>query len=108
MNHPVRALADALGIKTLEEKGTVIFLVGDTWVDSFPFALFAKKAVDLKSRAEAAEADTARLDWLDEQRQPETFEDAPHAQVWCIVGEPDLRTAIDAARAALAGKEAKP
>lgn len=42
--------------------------------------------------------DTQRLDWLDQQGKAETFEDADHSTVWCIMGETGvraLRVAID-------------
>lgn len=64
-----------------------------------------------RQRAEAAEADRERMDWLDGQGEPETYEDAPHALVWSVIGDPgqrSIRAAIDAARAALAGKERAP
>ncbi len=43
--------------------------------------------------------DRARLDWLEDQGKPETYEDAPHAMVWVVQSEPgvnSLRAAIDA------------
>lgn len=48
----------------------------------------------------ALREDKARLDWLDAGGEPETFEDAPHALVWTVIGAPGpqrLRAAIDAA-----------
>lgn len=52
-------------------------------------------------------ADRDRLDWLEVQGEPVTYEEAPHELVWCVIGgrgQRSLRAAIDAARI----KEAKP
>lgn len=46
-------------------------------------------------------ADKERLDWLDANGDPVTYEDAPHSLHWGITGDPgcrNLRAAIDAAR----------
>ncbi len=103
MKHPVHDLSGALGIQTMEEGGKVLFLIGDTWVDGFPFALFAKKAVDLKARAETAEAAlgavTDALEVL--------FSDCDQLGHWLpspLVAK--VRVAIHAARAAIAGNGA--
>ena len=53
-----------------------------------------------KPDAGQAEDDTKRLDWLQEQGKPETYEDAPYSTVWVVCGDPgqtDIRAAIDAA-----------
>lgn len=55
----------------------------------------------LRARVRELEADRGRLDWLDEQGKPETFEDDDPATVWVLVSsnaKRDLREAIDAAR----------
>ena len=54
-----------------------------------------------------AREDTELLDWLESNGKPETYEDAPHATVWCIIGDPDehdLRKSIRAAREAGKGQ----
>lgn len=56
-----------------------------------------------KARDEVARLreDKKRLDWLEAHGEPETFEDAPHALVWSVIGAPgerDVRVVIDAAR----------
>jgi hypothetical protein len=65
-------------------------------------AMVARDKIAAEQRAEAAEADREQLDWLDGQGEPETYEDAPHALVWSVIGDPgqrSIRAAIDAARA---------
>ena len=64
-------------------------------------------ARELERENAALRADKERLDCLEEHGEPVTYEDAPHALVWCVFGEcgqRSIRDAIDAARA----KEAKP
>lgn len=73
------------------------------WQENVPAATgMHKGAVVVKATWETpCEAETARLDWLDQHGQPETYEDASHALVWVVHGEPggrSVRAAIDAAR----------
>ena len=63
--------------------------------------VWSNQTLELRAQLAAAHEDTKRLDWLESQGKPETFEDAPHATVWSIIGDmgsSDLRAAIDAAR----------
>ena len=60
----------------------------------------------LRRENAALREDKERLDWLEVQGEPVTYEDEPHELVWSVFGERgqrNLRDAIDAAR-----KEAKP
>lgn len=55
----------------------------------------------LRADNAALRKDKERLDWLEAHGEPETFEDAPHALVWSVIGAPgerDVRVVIDAAR----------
>jgi DNA repair exonuclease SbcCD ATPase subunit len=59
-----------------------------------------KRVTQLEAQLAEARNDSERLDWFNEQGKPETYEDAPHAMVWVLVGElgqSELRAAIDAA-----------
>jgi hypothetical protein len=59
-----------------------------------------KRVTRLEAQLAEMRKDSERLDWLNEQGKPETYEDAPHAMVWVLVGElgqTELRAAIDAA-----------
>lgn len=54
----------------------------------------------VEERVRELEADRKRLDWLEAQGKPETFEEAPHSTVWVLVGDlgqSNIREAIDAA-----------
>ena len=76
------------------------------WAKANPDAA-ARRIRELERENAALRADKERLDWLEAGGEPETYEDAPHALVWCVFGETgqrSIRVAIDAARA----KEAKP
>lgn len=74
----------------------------------------ARRTRPLRSRTVRLERENAelredkeRLDWLEVQGEPVTYEEAPHELVWCVIGgrgQRSLRDTIDAARA----KEAKP
>ena len=69
--------------------------------------VWANFARELERENAALREDKERLDWLEAGGEPETYEDAPHALVWCVFGETgqrSIRAAFDAARA----KEAKP
>ena len=49
--------------------------------------------------SENATKDTERLNWLEDQAKPESFEDAPSCNVWVLYGDPganDIRLVIDA------------
>jgi hypothetical protein len=66
----------------------------------------AAKVSELLRENAALREDKERLDWLDANGDPVTYEDAPHSLHWGITGDPgcrNLRAAIDAAR-----KEAQP
>jgi hypothetical protein len=61
-----------------------------------------QKVQQLERENAALREDKERLDWLEAGGEPETYEDAPHALVWCVFGETgqrSIRAAIDAARA---------
>lgn len=65
----------------------------------------------LAEAREALEKETRRLDWLDTQGKPETFEDAPHSMVWVLIGETEhaeIREAIDEALARIDANGASP
>lgn len=60
-----------------------------------PFSEVKRCALEMRE-------DKARLDWLEDRGQAETFEDTPHSTAWFLVGKvgvTNIRTAIDAARA---------
>lgn len=68
--------------------------------------LNSKELDQLRRKIAALREDKERLDWLEIQGEPVTYEDEPHELVWSVFGERgqhNLRDAIDAAR-----KEAKP